>query len=214
MEPPLPAVSSSPGPCPSPGAALTWGPAEPPTQRNRGSETELIPEKTRCSREGIPRSLPQPPAGESHSLPRFWWVSELGRCQPSLAGSDPLLGGQAVGLHTVQCVLWLHRLPGAPEEGRPSHRHSRWASVWEAGKGLSLGRGGGSGNLCSLLRKGPGSPSRTLGLGSCQAQAPPPSLSHCHLSAGQGTRLWTFPSCWRSGFQKPMTGRPGHPEHP
>lgn len=46
---------------------------------------------------------PSPPVGEADSLPRFWWVSEMGRCQPSLAGSVPLLGGQAVGC--TQCSV-------------------------------------------------------------------------------------------------------------
>jgi hypothetical protein len=31
-------------------------------------------------------------------------------------------------------------------------------------------------------------------------------LNHCHLSAGQGTRLLAFSSCQRTGFQKPGWG--------
>lgn len=113
------------------------------------------------------------------------------------------------------CDVVTPGLPGAPEEGRPGHRNPRWASVREAGKGLSLGRVGGSGSLCSLLPNRPGSPSRTQGLGSCQAQALPPSLSHCHLSAGPGDQavgISFLPGDPDS--RSPMTGMPGHPEHP
>lgn len=141
---------------------------------------------------------PSPPAGESHSLPRFWWVSELGRCQPSLAGSDPLLGGQAVGC--TQCSVcrgdtWPSWRPGCPWGREAWPQTLKVGLSLEGWRGAEAGQNGGTAGVCSLFPKGSGSPSRTLVLGSCQAQAPPPSLSHCHLSAGQGTRLWAFPSC-------------------
>lgn len=87
---------------------------------------------------GIPH--PSSPAGESHSLPSFWWVSGLGRCQPSLAGNDPVLGGQAVGCtHSACPETWL---PVALREGGLATGTPDWPQSGRLEKGLRLGRAG------------------------------------------------------------------------
>lgn len=160
---------------------------------------------------GIPH--PSPSAGESHSLPSFWWVSGLGRCQPSPAGNDPVLGGQAVGCTHSACPET--RLPVALREGGLATGTPDWPQSGRLEKGLRLGRAGEwQGPFAALSPSNQAvyqwSPRSGVMPSPSTTPATEPLLFECR-AGDLAVDISFLPGDLNSTH--PVTGVPGHPEH-